>query len=398
MSRLRLDMVLRKIISLNPPVEFLENTLTFRQVSPRGHLHLYSKCRNISRETQSVEISLKDISVRHVCVNCSYTLAEQDQQLAEVLSVAQEVFSPELSEYREGKLLEKDIFQAAKEYLSWENSFERLLPKVKDIQYAKFLYQHIVIRKESFSRKVITKTKEVKQLEDPYSFAIHSLICEYSKSENRKLITDNRIGKLIDSFEVNDQVLKDTIVQLWLASYGSKYSISEIGDKLIEINPLTKLEQIDENCNVMKKSIETTYQYLQRVYREKMLVQLEKDFEKLDKVFEIEAKNTRKVIVVLAKRSFVHSLNIHGAILKFMNKSIYEDFDYYVTVCSVPESKVMLFRKEYSKSSMTLPENYDEEKLKESINQTLSIFEPESVGIYNDFTTAYEAVANLNKY
>jgi len=47
---------------------------------------------------------------------------------------------------------------------------------------------------------------------------------------------------------------------------------------------------------------------------------------------------------------------------------------------------------------MPLPEKYNEEKLKESINQTLSIFEPGSVGIYSDFTTAYEAVVNLNKY
>jgi hypothetical protein len=397
MGRSRLDLLVKRLNSLEPPLELMERVLTFHQVSKRGHIHLSNTCRNIKKATEKIEITLAQSASRHVCINCSYTLSEQDKILSDIMSVAQDIFSTEMNEYRESKLVEKEIYDNANEFLAWEISLERLQTKIKDIAEANFLSKHIISRRNNFCSSVRDKIGENNTIADIKIFAAQSLVVEYARVKDSKIKIKNRLVRSASESLREDEVFKSSIVKLWLLSLAEEFSIDELLGKLVNENPLLTLGQISDQNISLQKEDENLKQYVSRVYLEECKEKMVNTFKVLDKIYELELKNMKKVLVVIDKKSSLRELNPPAIIIKYMSQPIYEDSRYYLVTCSVPESKVLLLKKNYQEHSIAIPRKTKNEYLKKLLPEVLSIYEPGSHNLYSNFGFAFKAIENLNK-
>ena len=397
MSRNRLDLLVRRLNNMEPPVELMERVLTFHQISKRGHLHLSNTCRNIKKQTERIDISLADSAQRHVCINCSYTLGDQDKVVSDIMSVAQDVFSTEMNEYRESKLIEKEIFSSANELLAWEISFEKLLAKIKDIPEANFLSKYIYSRKMNFSSAVRENIKLSNNINDIKIFAAQSLVVEYARKKENRVKVKSKLLREASAYLKNEEVLKNSIVKLWLVSLGESFSNDELLRKLVIENPLLTLDQLSENNTSLQKNDENLKEYIARVYLEECYVKMINTFKILDEIYELEVNNSKNILVVIEKRSSLRELNPPAIIIKYMHKPIYEDQKYFILSCSVPESKVLLLKKDYKENCVALPRKVKDGYLERLLPEVLSIYEPGSLNLYSNFGLAFKAIENLNK-
>ena len=397
MSRSRLDLLVRRLNNMEPSVELMERVLTFHQISKRGHIHLSNTCRNIKKPTERIDITLADLVGRHVCTNCSYTLGDQDKVVSDIMSVAQDVFSTEMNEYRESKLIEKEIFSSANELLAWELSFEKLLAKIKDIPEANFLSKYIYSRKMSFSSAVREKIKQSNNINDIKIFAAQSLVVEYARKKENRVRVKSRFLREASAYLKEDEVLKNSIVKLWLVSLGESFSNDELLGKLVIENPLLTLDQLSEKNYSLQKNGENLKEYISRVYLEECGVKMINTFKILNKIYELEVKSNKNVLVVIEKRSSLRELNPPAIIIKYMHKPIYEDQKYCILSCSVPESKVLLLKKNYKENCFVLPRKVKDGYLERLLPEVLAIYEPGSLNLYSNFGLAFKAIENLNK-
>ena len=398
MSRLRLESILRNLLALHPQDEIFRQSLVFHQISNRGHLHLSERCRGIKKNSVKIELNLKDILLRHVCVNCSYNLGEQNEDLATIFSVAQDFFSSEHSGYREAKLLEKDVLSSAKELVNWEQSYERFIFELSEIPIAQTFRNHIVKKKANFTGSVKNNISKISNAAEIKKFAIGSLLLERARISNLKHANNGvEIGENFSKLKTTDKDLLESIIKIWLANSNDGFTIEQCAKQLIESNPLTKVEQLSGLQNVNKISDEKLIDYLNRVYFLEVKELVSDIFIEISNYFHMESKKDQTVLVVLDKKRSHYNLSNMGALIKFASKEIYQDKKYQIYLCQEVESKLLLEESKYDDSIMKIKKSQKISELVKIIPQALSLYEPHSRNLYANFTASYKAIVALNK-